>query len=349
MNSIFRSFHRYIGLVIAIPFMLCCASGTLLLFKQNWLEWQYPQLASANTDEVLVVQQAQQLKSISRQISSAELSYARVADERQAYALAVDVLGRHWLFDRDGQLVVRFETSHPWVWLPKLHANWMLGKPGKQINGILSILVLLLLLSALLLCWQKFEWRHLRRWLSKEERPLHRSYFRHIGPGWWAFPGLLLLCITAVLLIYRSPILDALESPSVAQAIVSDAPAQTGTGWQQRWPQVAKLMEQDQPTLIRSVDAAQGIWAIRGRAPNSWHPHGRQMYQFQWNNHGELIAASKRQATIGDRLIGAGFALHAGQVARPWMLYALLFSGLAVLASLAYSLQLAWRRRTIDA
>ena len=104
-------------------------------------------------------------------------------------------------FTPDGARIVRAE---PWggyamSWIYELHANLLVGEPGRQVAGWSGVAALLLLVTGIIAWWPRGSWRKALS-LKRGAAPIRRLYDLHKIPGVWSMLLLFLLAGTGALL-----------------------------------------------------------------------------------------------------------------------------------------------------
>jgi len=205
----FLWFHRYLGLIAGLLFIIVGLTGSLLVFSQEIDQFFHPHL--------LQVEPQQQIISAQKAVEIAQSHYPDLKIHRiivpqnsqQVYTVMMlspeDKYIDAYINPYSGELL----GSRDWKqsiggFLIDLHVHLLAGDGGMQIVGIVGIGLLLIGITGLLL-WNG--WRNLKstlkiRWRSP--KPL-MIYDLHKVVGVLSVAGLSLIAFTGAIMIYWTP------------------------------------------------------------------------------------------------------------------------------------------------
>ncbi len=284
-----RSWHRWLGLWLGALLLLICLSGSVLLFKNQLLQWQYPQLKIP-----LVTDSALQGRVLDM-LDQSQYGFARLPHAQRPWL----ELSRH-----DGTLeywsVPSVATEPPQLllsrapysdaidWCYQLHM-YLFVKPWEhQLVGVVGLLAVLVLLSGLLTQWPR-RWRMLKLplpatlsgWFSRRhgrpqadspvKRPLpamqlYRQW--HYVLGVCTLPLLLNVILTGSAMSYNPQVQWLLsvvfdEAPVKAAVLPPTAPTAPGSSQPAAVSTTASAAVLTQAESVRS--SQWGLWLYNAR------------------------------------------------------------------------------------
>lgn len=161
--------HKVLAWCVGGWLALISLSGTLLLYKTEFLHWQYPVLL-AQTDIELV--NAELIDKLSKQ-NQYQTIMLPLQGER--YVMAVNEVGDIDYWDLDGNQVLKRPINKDFTSiLESFHVNLLLKDSGHALLNIIAVFSLLLLLTGVIRWWPK----HWSRRLFKVSFSLSPKSFR---------------------------------------------------------------------------------------------------------------------------------------------------------------------------
>lgn len=345
LRSTLSWLHLWLGLVAGTVFAAIGLSGSVLVFHDELLQWQHPELAGHEVradgevlERVLREWQPQGLGSVRLPGPDGVPTWQGYFDD-----------GRRGYFDpASGELLLMRSAANDWLmWLHDFHIKLLGGDVGKQVLGVVGWIAVGLLISGLYLWWPKAG-----RWLAQLKMyrgpPARRWLSWHRSSGVLLLPLLLLVTLTGVGMIYHAGFRAVLagafggDDPPAAPQFAANGERATD------WPRVLALAATALPDarLTRTGAPAPGsdVIAFRARSRGEWHPNGRSLVYV--DRAGTRVLAS-HDATIqrpGARMTEAIYPLHIGSVGGAAYKWATALAGLLP-AFLLVTGFLFWRRR----
>ncbi|MGH7027792.1 PepSY-associated TM helix domain-containing protein [Brevundimonas sp.] len=314
-----RLAHRWTGGLIGLLLFVLGLTGTVLVFKDDWLRAVVPHASEARVSDPKVI--------------GAALDQAFAASDRpRSVILATDRLGIYRLNYEDktrgayatqaGQVVARWESlwARPELWLFDLHHYLLIGDAGKTIAGIAGLAGLGFVVTGVILWWptrRTFVFAVLPKvW----KRPGIIKHHRDMGV--WSAPMLALILTTGAVLAL-SPLYDGLAqalSPRADLEAVMAQPEHEGGPLSPdlNWPAMmtaaqARFPDAD-PRIVSLPTKPGGLIGLRMRRAAEWLPNGRTQVWFDPAD-GRIVGSRDALALpLGLRVVNAQYPIHAAKV-----------------------------------
>lgn len=339
-----KNIHRLLGLWLGMLLLLLCASGSILLFKNPLLQWQYPQL------DIPLESDLTQLGRSLDQLTQQDYAFVRLPQPDRPWLELSRHDGTLEYRSADGRLLLSRAPFCDWIdWNYQLHL-YFLAKPFKhQLPGLIGILSLLLLITGLASNWpRRFRAQWLRLPFSQNKLQQYRQW--HFLLGLFSLPLLAWVLLTGSAISYNKAVQQALgfvfsDPPQLAGAVASQpAFALTQSQWQLWLPKAQQSLPQAQIRLasFRQSDTAPVL--LRLQQPAEWHPNGRSVVQISATTAELLVLQDATKAATGQRLSQLIYPLHTAAVGGTFYRWLLAITG--ILPLLLWLLGLGWRRRT---
>ncbi len=335
--------HLWVGLGAGLVFAVLGLSGSALVFHDDLLRWQHPQLAAHAPRADGVVLETIVARWRPRGLRSLDLPRAEMPVWQGYFADG----SRAFFAPADGSVLLRRTTrDDPLLWLRDLHTHLLGGARGEAVLGVAGWISLGLLLSGLYLWWPK-RGRLLAQLAMHAGPPPRRWLSWHRSSGALALPLLALVTVTGVGMVYHEAARAVLTAGFGGGAMPSapDAAADTGAP---DWPRVLSAAHGALPRarLARlSVPAAgDGVVTFRARASSEWHPVGRSLVHLAPDGRVLQVHDASTQAR-GARMTEAIYPLHIGAVGGGAYKWLVALSGLLPAFLLATGF-LFWRRKS---
>ncbi|MEZ5895065.1 MAG: PepSY-associated TM helix domain-containing protein [Parvularculaceae bacterium] len=223
LKSILRTVHGYSGAVLAIAFFILGLSGAAIVFEDEMLKAAHPEL-SGHADVASV---EPMVAAIIDEIGATRIAGVKTPTAHFAGYKVGLKNGRTLLYDQHGNRVGAVDkfSSVP-ATLVELHHNWLTGKPGKILNGVLAFCLFSFVFSGLILWTRRgFKWRYFKpkSFSPPEMHGLHRNL------GILLSPFLALTALTAFAIVFSpqvAPVLGRLApmgNANAVQAVTADS------------------------------------------------------------------------------------------------------------------------------
>ena len=315
--------HRWLGLVLSGWVLLMAVTGSMLLFKNQWLMWQYPSLRLDNP-----VSQATSATIADRYTAG----YAYLPTDDRPWFELVDGDGNHHYFGPQGeQLLTRAPYADTVSWFVELHHHLALDEFGKDILGVLSLLALVLITTGLVRWWPKRQWRWknlaVRFYNPFSAKGMQTLWQLHRSTGAIVFIPVALLMLTGSAIMYASTVKGGLTTllPMTDSRIHHSVPKRSATHWQERFA-IAHTVLPDADIRLIYLDSGR----MRLKWPDEWHPNGRNYIAF--DETGTLSSITDvRTRPLGEQVSHMIYPLHVAAIGGTTMTLIILAGGLALL------------------
>ena len=314
-----RILHRWIGISIAIPVVLVSVSGGLLLFKDPYHRWRFPELSRPITAGELSGYGAL-LERIEREFEG-EIRLVRFPrDGANAFLVYLADGSEAFVHPGSGDVLSRW---HPHESLPaflfQLHAHLLSGTPGEVVNGFIAVFLVFLGLTGLILWWpRRAAAFRLTLAIPRSVAPgdLLRS---HAASGALLVLPVLLFAGTGAGLVFYEPAsrvasawLD-LKPPEEPSAVVmpSTVPRRS---WKVILQTVRHTLPEAGPTMYYPGSPTNAVMTFRKSLPGELHPNGRSYVLVDPYRADVVQAIDARSQGAGTRLMHALYPVHAATV-----------------------------------
>lgn len=343
VRAVIAWLHLWVGLGVGAVFAVAGLSGSLLVFGEELLRWQHPQIAAFEPHV-----DGDVLTGILSRESALGLRGVHLPHVDRPVWTGFYVDGRERLFaPDDGRLLLERTTDNDaLVWLFELHAHLLGGEAGEQVLGVVGWISLGLLLSGLYLWWPKrgrmraqlrvYRGPPVRRWLT-----WHRS------AGVVLLPLLLLSTLTGVGMIYHDGARTLLTTVFGGED-TPVPPTRDARRTDVDWPAVLARAQAALPgarltrTGLPAPDS--DVVSFRAQAIGEWHPNGRSTVHVDRAGRELLLVHDATSQRLGARMTEAIYPLHIGAVGGLTMKWLTVLAGLMP-AFLLVTGFLYWRRR----
>lgn len=295
----------------------------MLLFKNQWLMWQYPNL---------------RLETPVSHTTSATIAdrykagYAYLPTHDRPWFELVDGDGNHHYFGLQGEhLLTRAPYSDTVSWFVELHHHLALDKFGKDILGVLSLFALVLIITGLVRWWPKRQWRWknlaIRFYNPFSAKGMQTLWQLHRSTGAIVFIPIALLMFTGSAIMYASTVKDGLTTllPMTDSRIQHTVPDRLATHWQERF-EIARAVLPNADIRLIYLDSGR----MRLKWPDEWHPNGRNYIAF--DDRGTLTTITDvRARPLGEQIAHMVYPLHVAAIGGTAMTLVILAGGIALL------------------
>jgi uncharacterized iron-regulated membrane protein len=330
-----RTIHAWGGAALALLILLISLSGTLLVWKQEYLKWDLPQTRAdfVPSPEALAViataAEAQFMPNTTTQIDFATEHFAlsKVLLNDSSFAF-LDTQGRlvgHWAMN------ARFED-----WLYDLHHRLLSGTIGLTIAGLSGLLMALLVIAGVVAFWPlRRGWRQ-GFWPRHGARPYLQASHRNIGIV-EALP-LVFTLLTGVTLAFpmqtQEWLIEPLRGADYGAQFSEHLDTASGSQAGQWLPAMQRAMATFPGAAIRSaqVPSDYSSYRIIGlQQPGEIDSQG--LSKVYIDSHGGYmdVRMDSRTYRLSERLLMASQALHTVRFRPVWYQLLLTTSGILVM------------------
>jgi uncharacterized iron-regulated membrane protein len=308
--------HRWTGGLVGLVLALLGLTGTILLFKDNWIALPYSgdaqrtDLASIAAATSHIMARPEKPQGIIYASENFGLHQARFGEEAGLYT------------DQAGEVIARWDSKwgRPEHWLFDLHHHLFAGDVGEWISGIAGLCALFFIVSGLILWWRTRRTFRFRWWPARMSRPAIIMHHRDLGLI--VAPLLLLSVVTGTMMLFRpfaiavvapfgsvSAMVKALEPPKYQSGPLAETPD---------YPAMLGTARQLYPTAefrILSLPKKPGDpISLRMRQQAEWLPNGRTTLWFDAATGQLLGTRDALKMPGGAQAFNMAYPLHAAKV-----------------------------------
>lgn len=341
LRAVLAWIHLWLGLGVGTLFAVIGLSGSALVFHEELLRWQHPQLAAGKP-----VADALVLERIVEREGAKGLRSVQFPSEGMPTWIGFNADGRrlHFATDDGRLLLERSADDDALLWLHELHTHLLAGEAGEQVAGVVGLVSVALSLIGLYLWWPQ-RGRMLAQLRMYRGPPIRRWLTWHRSSGVVLLPLLLLSTLTGVGMVYHEAARSLLTAAfGGGHAPAAPQRAAAAPQWPRVLPAAAEAIAPARLTRVALPDADEGVVGFRARDPAEWHPNGRTTITVAADG-GMVLQVHRAPAQpAGSRAADAIYPLHIG-VAGGLPLRILTFIAGLLPAFLLVTGFLFWRRR----
>ena len=150
--------HLWTGLTLGLYAVAISLSGSILVYAPQLGEWAHHDLravASAEIEGRAVMSPGQAIARVRSTFPGRTLLNVQVAKEpRQAHVIGLLEQGQYRVHPITGTVSPAVQGRGAVIgWIERLHSNFFSGRPGRVVNGIGGLLLVLLAASGLVIWW----------------------------------------------------------------------------------------------------------------------------------------------------------------------------------------------------
>ncbi len=310
--------HKVIAWSIGIWLVLVSLSGTLLLYKQEFLIWTYQPLselnASLDANSVSNENLAQFLVHID---ANPIYEYTILSSKDAPWHLVVDRFGNEHYFSEQGSFLTTRTLEGDWLsWLREFHMHLLLHDLGLDILGFVAMLTFVLLISGIKRWWPKrFTKRIFSLSMDFSKTKSYRQWHTVVGVVF--LPVLLGIMFTSLGLTYFSTFDKVLVNWIDGYERIQ-APIRQQVGIETDWLTVLNTLSQRYPRAkLRLVNLQQDTLAILSlqiKLESEWHPNGRSNISIDKASNLIVQERLAEKHGIGESILNALYPIHIGTV-----------------------------------
>ncbi|MDN7125620.1 PepSY-associated TM helix domain-containing protein [Pseudidiomarina terrestris] len=323
----FGRVHKWLGLTLSLWVVLVSLTGTLLLYKTELLQLQYPELRLAEVPSTA---------DAARVFDRFQAGYAYLPRADKPWIEVVDAEGVTHYFDAAGSAVLARPHLGDWIsWFVEFHHHLLLDELGKDLMGIFGLLSLLLVIAGMVRWWPRnWSWRVFSvRWHGPRSRQFRATLWQlHRTSGVLALVPVAVLLLTGTAIMYAATVNSTLTAmfPQTQTRPTAELPTASATNWQQRFAIAERFWPDQKPRLVYLQANAEGAYRMRLKYSDEWHPNGRSYLTFAAQ--GPLISADDvRNKALGFQLSQLIYPLHVAAVGGIIWLLVTLLGGLVLM------------------
>ncbi|WP_343990248.1 PepSY-associated TM helix domain-containing protein [Kangiella japonica] len=337
VKKISTKIHKWLGIALSLWLFLVTLTGTLLLYKNELLKLQYPQLEQQDK-----ANQQQAIRVLESGALSEQERYAFVPTDLHPWIESIDDNRGRLYYSPEGDLLLHRPRYGDWIsWFVEFHHHLLLDDFGEELQGILGLLALIVMITGLIKWWPKgrFKKRDIAITFS---RPTKKKWGQtlwqsHRSLSVVLFLPMLLLVLTGIGMIYSASFNSGLNIlfPQVPKTVVNyksqleeqhKRAERLPSDWLTRIREMQKLLP-DAQTIMIYLDRDR----LRLKLPEEWHPNGRSYVGFVPGTSKLSEVVDYRNQTLGTKLSHKIYPLHIGEVGG-WLYFSLVvISGVSLL------------------
>jgi uncharacterized iron-regulated membrane protein len=275
-----KKLHRFFGLLLALWLVPASLTGSVLLYKNELLQYLYPQLQQPLVTDLAV------WGKVLDTLPQTDYNFVRLAKAERPWLELARLDGTLEYWSASGQLLLSRSPYQDFIgWFYEFHLHLFSAELGEQIIGVLGLLALLLIGSGLCQSWPRhWGWRLWRLPLSAPRIRWSRQW--HFVIAFWTAPVLILTSVTGTAMVYNQQVQQALswvfQDPVVHApgAAISSYPV-TQSQWALWLPAAQQQLPDGQLRLVSFRKTAEQEVSIRAQLDEEWHPNGRTLLKVE--------------------------------------------------------------------
>jgi uncharacterized iron-regulated membrane protein len=335
-SAIARTLHAWGGVTLSLLFMLVSFTGTLLVWKDNYLRLTVPaaQVAFSPTPDALAVIGA----AVDHHFDPAQVLNVRFATAELPLTQVVLAGERYAYLDTQGGIVDQWQgNGRPEEWLFDLHHRLLLGNLGLTIVGAAAFAMMILVFAGVVAFWpMRRGWRHglLPRATT---RPALLATHRNLGIV-MALPFLLTL-ITGITLAFPTQIEEWLlgeirVSEDYSNAMVEGLDTIEGESagaWLPAMQRALAVFPSGATVRSAQVPTPDSSYRILGlQQSGEWNRNGLSRVYIDADGGWMDLRSDALSLPLRERLYNTALPLHTGRIDQLWYQMLLTLSGLGV-------------------
>jgi uncharacterized iron-regulated membrane protein len=331
--------HRWTGGFVGLVLALLGLTGTILLFKDDWI--MLPHTNDAQKGDVA-------------SIADATARIMAMPEKPQGIIYASDNFGVHqvrfgedagFYTDQAGNVIAQWDSKWDRIehWLFDLHHHLFAGDVGEWVSGIAGLCAVFFIFSGLILWWRTRRTFRFRLWPARMSRPAIIMHHRDLGVV--VAPLLLLAVVTGTMMLFR-PVAMLVVAPFGSVAETEKAlkppefkggPLATSPNWQAMLNEARRLYPTAEFRILSLPKNPGDPISLRMKQSAEWLPNGRTSLWFDAANGALLGTRNALKMPGGAQAFNMAYPLHAAKVGGYTYKLVMLLIGLAlaILGSLA--------------
>jgi uncharacterized iron-regulated membrane protein len=319
MFRLFRTLHAWIGALLALLVLLSSSTGTLLVWKENYLRLAIP---AARADfEPTIEALAKLVAQIEATFDPDEILQIDLPSQHFALAKVTMLDARYAYVDIEGGVVDEWVLNERWEeWLYDLHHRLLLGNTGLTVVGISGLATMLLVILGLIAYWPFRRGFRLGLWPASGVRARLRVAHRNLGIvealpfGLTLTTGIVLAFPTAIEQRILSPIRMTQEYSDALLLHVDDVSGGDSGDWLPAMRRAVATFPAGEVRSVRVANAASNYRIVGVKQPEEWHPAGlSRVYVDAAEGYMDVRFDATRLPLV-ERGYNAAYPLHTGKV-----------------------------------
>lgn len=314
--------HRWLGLAICVFILNISLTGSLLVWKKEYLWLSLPD--ARDTIQRDVVSLAQTIEKISASYAENELQLIQIHSENLSLHKAYIDQGKRAWYNQQGEIIDQWTGNGRFEdWLLDLHHRFLLGNDiGLNIAGFSGLFLIPMLLLGILIWWPRRRTLQLGLLPSKLKGIKRGELIRsHSNLGAVFFLPVLIICITGIILTYPNQSREWLLDPFLSEEnyIISEGPVDSINGnaftsWQQV---LQRALAQYPNAIIRWVSPETSFtpYRIVGlQQTSSWNRSGKTTIYIDAKEGYMDVNIDNSKRAIVEQLYDFSYPLHTAKL-----------------------------------
>ena len=303
--------HRWIGLGLSTALLVMSVTGSMLLWKREFLWLSLPDARDPLMHQPASVSHA--INQLSQMYPPNEVRFIQLHSKNLSVH-KIFLSGKRYAWHaQDGKQIQVWQGNQRYEdWLLDLHHRFLLGNSiGLNMAGFSAIILLPLMLLGFYLWWPRRKFLKLGitpRFASKQAWQIS-----HGNLGVVAIIPILVIAATGVILVYpneaRTVLLDRFDEPTPSVVQITQLPAKVDL--QAALEYAADYFPGSRPRWISLPSDGNSSLAIGVETVQDWNPTGQSSVAFQ--SDGTVRIKQAQQQPIGQRAFNFSYPLHAGE------------------------------------
>jgi uncharacterized iron-regulated membrane protein len=345
--------HRWTGALVGLLLAALGLSGTLLLFKDDWLRATVSHAAAARVSDTAAITAVERIMA---DPSSRPTGLLFPTESLGAFRLTFSADAGAYA-DQSGAIVARWSSK--WdraeLWLFDMHHHLFFGEPGAKTGGILGLIGVAFVITGFVLWWRarrSFRVRLLPEGMSRSQIVRH-----HRDIGTLTSPLLIVTLLTGSLLTLR-PVADFLFAPLSPPGTIAEslAPPKIKGGAMAAdfdWGTMLRTVQDRYPQAeLRGISVPTnegGLIRVRARQPHEWLPNGRTIFWFDPADGRLVHVVGAQSLPLATKAFNLVYPIHASTVGGFIYKAAMTVAGLALTLLGTLAVYGFWRHRVLGA
>lgn len=332
--------HRWTGAVFGLLLAMLGISGTLLIWKYQWLRWT---VEGASTPAATEVEGFANIVEKALADSGAAVNFVLFGDTDMGVNLVSTGSQSGFYSDGFGNVVASWASrfERPELWLFDLHNDLFLGDAGTWLGGFLGLLGVFFTISGVILWWRTRRRFRLALWPASFSRIDLAGHHRNLGI--LISPLLLVVMLTGLMMTWKPVgmwLLCVFTPVDEMQAAVAPPEVAGGAIDSIDWKAIIGSAHQQFPDaairLIRIPQKQGDLIGMRMKQPAEWLPNGRTLLWFDPQNGHLIDSRNALELPAGVQVSNMVYPVHAAKVGG--IVYKLLMTLLGLVVTLLGSL-----------
>ena len=318
-----RIVHRWIGIVLAIPILLVCISGGLLLGRDAYYRWRWPEVNAA-AGHAGIESHAAALSAIDARFGGVGVRTVKFPRQGiNAFHVYLADGSEAFVHPETGDVIGRWRPADdPGAFLFDLHANLLIAGSGRTLNGYLALVLVFLGVTGLALWLPRrattFRLRHaLPRGTGGAE-----MLKAHAATGAWVGLPLLVFAATGAGLVFYEPIGRVVGSvfdrqPSTAPSATVARREAAHASWSDILAAAQSAFPETGPSMCYPGTGKNAVITFRMRLHGETHPNGRSYVLVDPYTAQVVQTIDARRQGSGTRAMYALYPIHAAKLGGP--------------------------------